>query len=557
MESPSAKPKKPSSKSGGSARTGWIAVSNGIEFLLVPRSELAEAEATGFYRPEDRGKTVITKDGRLYEVESELRESAIDSGFKDLVAREKKRSPSKVSSSEPKQAPEGELTPSSDSQPTQDESQQSESQQSESQVSESGPVLTPSIDDLLPGRSPATPVEPQTPLDSEEAPNADSQKASNADAEHAPDELMLVAQAVEQVEREAEQTLIEREEEISSLVGWRQTARRLSYWLKDRQDTFFKRIGTNGISIALHLVILMLLSCVFLVNEKKKDGFLIVASPTSEEIFIEEIQIETEPVEPSEPEEAAPAETTPVEEISMEVDEIAESPDFLASVKSDSIKPPVPEAKPAKNPADGAGKSLAKPTFFSSSATARNFVFVIDNSNSMTRGRFETALIQLMLTVNQLTPKQRYYVIFYSDTAYGLMHPRPLKTLVPATVRNKRYLEQWLNTVPLCLRTNGKEAIQAAFDLDPDVIYVLGDGAFGDKAAKHFISNPHPTITLHTRGMEVPPNLAKDFEQLAKKHRGTYKDVGVMPQGLRMSKLYPRPRNNKRGQVWGIKLPVK
>ena len=530
MESPSAKPKKPSRKNEGTARTGWVAVSNGIEFLLVPRSELAEAEATGFYRPEDRGKTVITKDGRLYEVESALRESAIDSGYTDLVAREKKRSRSKEPSGDPKQPSEGEQATLSNSAAVKDQAASSEPEQ-----------IRTTVEDLLPSGSPKSVPESQATSAAVDAPN---------------EMLLLVGEAVEQVEREAQQSLIEREEEISSLEGWRRPARQFRYWLQDRQDTFFKRIGTNGISLLLHLVILMLLSCVFLVNDKKKDGVLIVASPTSEEILVEEIQIETEPVELSEPEEAAPAETTPVEEVPMEIDEIAESPEFLASVKSDSIKPPVPEAKPAKNPADGAGKNLAKPSFFSSSATARNFVFVIDNSNSMTRGRFETALIQLMLTVNQLSPKQRFYVIFYSDTAYGMMHPKPLKALVPATVRNKRYLEQWLNTVQLCLRTNGKEAIQAAFDLAPDVIYVLGDGAFSDKAARHFISKPHPTITLHTRGMEVPPNLAKDFEQLAKKHRGTYKDVGVMPEGLRMSKLYPRPRNKKRGPVWGIKLPA-
>lgn len=501
MEPPPTKPNQPSARSQGAARKGWIAVSNGIEFLLVPRSELAEAESSGFYRPEDRGKTVIAKDGRLYEVESELRESAIDSGFTDLVAREKKRSVAGSS------------------------------------------VAAPTLDDLLPGGSTAT--------------SPESEPESEPESTTVSSELWLVAEAVEQVEREAERTLIEREEEINSLVGWRQHARRFQYWWSDRQETFFKRIGTNGISIALHLIILMLLSCVFLVNDEKKDGVLIVASPTSEDILVEEIQLETEPVELSEPEEAAPAETTPVEEIAMEVDEIADTPEFLASVKSDSIKPPVPEAKPAMNPADGAGKGLAKPTFFSSSLTARTFVFVIDNSNSMTKGRFETALLQLMLTVKQLTPKQRYYVIFYSDTAYGLMHPKPLKTLVPATARNKRKLEQWLNTIQLCYLTNGKKAIQAAFDLNPEVIYVLGDGAFTDKAAKHFIKEPHPSITLHTRGMEVAPNLAKDFEQLAKKHRGTYKDVGVMPEGLRMSQQYPRPRNNKRGPVWGITLPVK
>ena len=69
-----------------------------------------------------------------------------------------------------------------------------------------------------------------------------------------------------------------------------------------------------------------------------------------------------------------------------------------------------------------------------------------------------------MLTVSQLTPKQRFYVIFYSDTAYPMMHPNSVSELQPATSRNKELLYYWLQSVQLCLKTNGTEAIQMAFD---------------------------------------------------------------------------------------------
>ena len=50
-------------------------------------------------------------------------------------------------------------------------------------------------------------------------------------------------------------------------------------------------------------------------------------------------------------------------------------------------------------------------------------MFVVDNSNSMIRGRFETALLELIRTVDNMTPKQQFYVIFFSDTAYRVFHP--------------------------------------------------------------------------------------------------------------------------------------
>ena len=52
-------------------------------------------------------------------------------------------------------------------------------------------------------------------------------------------------------------------------------------------------------------------------------------------------------------------------------------------------------------------------------------MFVVDNSNSMIRGRFETALLELIRTVDNMTPKQQFYVIFFSDTAYRVFHPNP------------------------------------------------------------------------------------------------------------------------------------
>ena len=154
----------------------------------------------------------------------------------------------------------------------------------------------------------------------------------------------------------------------------------------------------------------------------------------------------------------------------------------------------------------------------------------------------------------QLTPKQRFYVIFYSDTAYPMLHPKPATQLAPATPQNKEALRYWLDTVPLCLKTNGKQAIQAAFNLQPDVIFVLGDGAFTDKAADFFAARPQNRIPLHTLGMDVKPDAAESFRRLAQANGGTYRDVTVSPGAAAMAKSNPRPRNTVRGEIWGITL---
>ncbi|MGB7329632.1 MAG: VWA domain-containing protein [Rubripirellula sp.] len=335
--------------------------------------------------------------------------------------------------------------------------------------------------------------------------------------------------------------------ELEGTEGWWRSLLRLQFWIRARRAQLGRQLGGTGISVLVHVaVILLLASFVFIEEKPQMMGF--VATASSSDDVIDEVIVDVTPLDVAEPTDVTEPDPQPEpSEVPMELVDVV--PDLAGAIVGEAIKPPAkPVTKPMQKP--------VTPTVFGSQMAATNYVFVIDNSNSMTKGRFETALYELMLTVNQLTPKQRFYVIFYSDTAYPMMHPNAVLKLVPATDRNKQYLFQWLQTVPLCLKTNGKEAIGAAFQLEPDVIYVLGDGAFTDKAAQFYASRPNPRVIVHTRGMEVNPKDSVEFKKLANAHRGTYKDVGVSPQGVQMAKQYPRPRNNVRGPVWGITLPV-
>jgi hypothetical protein len=314
-----------------------------------------------------------------------------------------------------------------------------------------------------------------------------------------------------------------------------------------------RQIGSHGISIAIHVAIFLLLASLVLVDDKQQKS-VIMASVSNTDSAVEEIIIEPESLEITEPTDSL-AEDSPPEsqEIEVAVTETV-AMDFMGAVSAPSIKPPVAPSKTKGKNLDIPKKSSS--SVFGTKKTANDYVFVIDNSNSMSRGRFETALHELMVAVNGLNKKQRFYVIFYSDCAYPMMYPNSVTQMAYATNPHKQQLFMWLNTVQLCLKTNGKEAIEAAFKMDPDVIYVLGDGAFTDKASKYFASQPRGRTILNTRGMQVAPQLAKSFEALAKAHGGDYKDVGVLPAAAARAKAFPIPRNNKRNGVWGRTLPV-
>lgn len=388
----------------------------------------------------------------------------------------------------------------------------------------------------------------ETPLASK-SPNLPAENPESAAANQT-DGSKISAYRQAEIEREEHYDRLINNVEASSLIG--RVPALLRLWWFEQRDSVLGQFRTSGLSIALHVALLLLLSSVLLVNERPRDKDIITMSSSVEqpieEVVIEQVDLEIE---------------EPVEE---EVEETNESPEVVSDVTEQFVSINVADAfdgsmlsEPASS--SGEGEAMEKPTkakvkFFGSKTEAIDFVFVIDNSNSMTKGRFETALNELIKAVGALSKRQKFYVIFYSDTAYPLFHPYAAKSLVPATFQNKLLLTKWLQTVPLCLKTNGKEALELGFKLDPDVMFVLGDGAFTDGASRYFSTNPNKKVVVHTLGMEVTAKNAETFKQLATAHRGTYQDVGVHPQAAVMAQKFPRPKNRTRNGYWGLKLPA-
>ncbi len=315
------------------------------------------------------------------------------------------------------------------------------------------------------------------------------------------------------------------------------------------------------VSLILHMVAVPTLAFITIASLEEGDQVVVVsdAATAEEEVEIFE-DVEIEPVEELEIEEfSAPSLVDPG---AISFGDLAS----VAEVDTAGLGPELIQDSPIGDIGDllekGNGMSTvegglkAAASFFGTKSVGNRFVFVVDNSNSMGGGRFETALNEMMNSVGKMTEQQYFYVIFFSDTAYSLFHPEPAERMVPATDKNKQRLMSWLYTVEMCLRTNGEEAVARALSMNPDVIYILGDGAFGDKTGA-ILTAPHNRRTvIHTLGMEVAERGKKELEAIAKANKGTYTLVGTHPDAKAMAKAKPIPKNRTRGSVWGIKLPL-
>jgi len=215
-----------------------------------------------------------------------------------------------------------------------------------------------------------------------------------------------------------------------------------------------------------------------------------------------------------------------------------------------------------------AGTGSGGAEFYGAKTRGKRFVFVIDNSLSMTKGRFESALYELMYTIGKMGSDQEFYIFFFSDTAYPLFYPNSAKGPVKATNEAKQAVYQWLSTVHLVLRTDAKLAVQQALLMQPDGIYILTDGAFTDDTARFLLDKDgvekfvksksdryYRPPTIHTVGMEIgKAGAEKGLKDIAQAYNGSFRHVRSNPQMQLVAQRNPRQRHSQPGPLWGIAL---
>jgi hypothetical protein len=174
--------------------------------------------------------------------------------------------------------------------------------------------------------------------------------------------------------------------------------------------------------------------------------------------------------------------------------------------------------------------------FFGTQAKGNRFVFVVDNSSSMKGGRLEMAVAELVKTVDGLSPRQSFYVIFVSDRTYPMFYPQREPTLAPATPANKKRLAEW---APKAILASGKnrelmKAMDLAASLQPQAVYLLWDGDLRYSETVRLDVMTHLTqpnqwnFIVHTLGMGLTsPNSEQNLRMIAQAHSGTFRRIDV------------------------------
>lgn len=125
-------------------------------------------------------------------------------------------------------------------------------------------------------------------------------------------------------------------------------------------------------------------------------------------------------------------------------------------------------------------------TFFGARGYGNDFVFVMDVSGSMGErngGRLKRAQDELIKSIRQLQPENRFYLIVFNSGARQMFGNKGKAKLITATLENKSRVIGWIRKLKPGGGTNPTAALELAGSLGPDAVFFLSDGAFDYEAS--------------------------------------------------------------------------
>ena len=257
-----------------------------------------------------------------------------------------------------------------------------------------------------------------------------------------------------------------------------------------RQPSIAGRTSLVGslCSVIVHMLLLISLGLLFVVAEPPGAMELAMTiANTSEPESFESFNVS---IEPSTAEAAASSSQNLTDKIPLEIVEPELDLELGAELAVVELVDPVAGLNDAvKSPGgkESGDKSNSKRgSFFGAQAYGDEFVYVVDMSTSMGerssygRTRFEVARRELLRSINELKPSQKFCVFMFCYRTRVMFDQRP--RMLRATSSNKHRLAMWVKTLTLGAGTDPRLGTMMALRLKPDAIFLLSDGEFNGQA---------------------------------------------------------------------------
>jgi hypothetical protein len=274
-----------------------------------------------------------------------------------------------------------------------------------------------------------------------------------------------------------------------------------------------------GLSLALHIVVLLMLAALLIPGQKPGSGTSIDGGLGTEEGS-------GEPFESITIGSPDPGTKEDLEQSIAKVDAVPAVEDALAgsSGKSGAGGSGSFNAVAALGSGAGGGGSGKGVGFFGTQARAESVVFVVDMSGSMSGRRFSRAVDELVRSLGALIPSQRFWVFFYNGQTHPLFDQKRAK-LISATESSRSKAVKWIKAQRPEGDTYPEDALTQALKLNPQVIFFLTDGEIPDTTLEtvHAYNRDRKTV-IHTIAFEYEGG-AEILKSIARENRGKYRFV--------------------------------
>ena len=179
------------------------------------------------------------------------------------------------------------------------------------------------------------------------------------------------------------------------------------------------------------------------------------------------------------------------------------------------------ELKPA--PPASAAAPVPEPlvNFFGIQAKASSVSFVVDCSGSMEGQRLERTKAELVASIVNLSPQQKFYVSFFHDQAIPMS---AAQTPMPASPVEKVRCYTWIKTIGSTGGTQPESSLQLVARMNPDAIFLLSDGEFSPLNPETFETFSNNEIVVNTVAF-ADESAATRLREIADRTGGTYRFV--------------------------------
>ena len=171
--------------------------------------------------------------------------------------------------------------------------------------------------------------------------------------------------------------------------------------------------------------------------------------------------------------------------------------------------------------------------FFGTSASGRDFIFILDCSGSMIARngeRFARARDELVNSISRLRRDQRFYVYLFNWSTIPMFGPESDPgTLIAPTEENETRLRTWLYSIRPRSGTDPRAALMRSFQMAPDAIFLLSDGQFNT-------AHPDPLARLGFRGTTVFDIAARENQARVQINTIAFEDVVAATGMSRLAK---------------------